>query len=139
MAPVLAAGDRLMVDKRIYTKIKPRRGDIIVFKLPQDRLREYLKRVIAFGGESVMIKGGDVYVDDTLVEDLVIMNIYYKNLGLFEDEHFMMRVPEGHVFVLGDNSLSSHDSRYWGTVPVEDIIGKAYKIYYPIGRSGPIP
>jgi len=136
MSPTLIKGDRLLTDKSIYKKEKPVRGDIIVFKYPMDMERRFIKRIVAMGGEAVEIKEGDIYINGNLVTTPKIKNIHYYNRGKYGNG--AIKVPEGHYFVLGDNSASSSDSRFWGFVPEANLVGKAYKIYYPIGRSGAI-
>lgn len=138
MRPTIVEGDRLLTDKSIYKKSEPQRGDLIVFVYPPDDSRDFLKRLIAFGGETVEIKSGDVYVNGQLIMDLKIKDKYYYNRGEYGQEGNPVKVPEGHYYVLGDNSGSSSDSRFWGFVPEDNLIGKIYKIYWPPNRSGPI-
>ena len=146
MRMTLIEGDRLMVNKLRYgpkipfTKKRlpgfsePQRGDIIVFKYPEDPKRDFIKRLIAFGGETVEIRGGRIYIDGKLVEIPATKNIYYYNRGQYGEEGKPTKVPQGSVFVLGDNSASSHDSRFWGFGPDENIIGRAEFIYWPLTR-----
>ncbi len=146
MIPTLLVGDRLMVNKLRYgPKIrfthqrlpgfsKPQRGDVIVFAYPEDPKRDFIKRLIAFGGEKIEIRDGDIYIDGKLWADSRIAKIYYYNRGQYGQEGDAVKVPEGSVYVLGDNSASSHDSRFWGFVPVENIIGRAELIYWPLPR-----
>lgn len=146
MRMTLLEGDRLLVNKLSYgalvpfTKCRlpgfshPKRGDIIVFKYPEDPKRDFIKRLIAVGGETVEIKFGDIYINGQIIEDPVIKNVYYYNRPPYGDVNRKISVPLGHYFVLGDNSGSSHDSRYWGFVPEDDIIGKAEFIYWPLNR-----
>lgn len=147
MRPTLIERDRLMVNKLRYgprvpfTESKrlpgfsqPRRGDVIVFVYPVDSKRDFIKRLIAFGNEKVEIKEGDIYIDSRLIEDPGIKNIYYYYGVNYGKEDASFTVPEGHVFVLGDNSASSSDGRVWGFVPNENIIGRAELIYWPINR-----
>jgi len=146
MRPTLLEGDRLMVNKLRYgarvplTKkrlpgfSKPERGDIIVFIFPGDPKRDFIKRLIAFGGEQVEIKDGDIFINGRNVEDPVVKNIFYYNRGDYGSMGEPITVPKGNVFVLGDNSGSSHDSRFWGFVPEENIIGRAEFIYWPFDR-----
>lgn len=138
MEPTIMKGDRILIDKAAYKSTEPSRGDIIVFLYPEDTTRSFMKRLIAIGGETVEIKGGDVYVNGALVQNSQIKNIYYYNRGEYAQEGKKVTVPEGNVYVLGDNSASSHDSRYWGFVPRNNILGKVFKIYYPFDRSGAI-
>ncbi|MCA9405446.1 MAG: signal peptidase I [Candidatus Omnitrophica bacterium] len=146
MEKTLMIKDRLMVTKLDYgPKVpftskrlpgfgKPERGDIIVFKYPENPKRAFIKRLIAFGGEQVEIREGDIYINGQLVEDPVIKNIYYYNRGDFGKEGQIITVPEHYYFVLGDNSASSSDSRYWGFVPEINLIGKAQFIFWPPQR-----
>lgn len=146
MRDTLIEGDRLMVNKLRYgAKVpftdnrlpgfnQPQRGDIIVFKYPKNPKRDFIKRLIAFGGETVELIEGDVYIDGNLVMDPRIKNIFYYNDTPYGEEGEPTVVPEGFVFVLGDNSGSSHDSRKWGFVPEENIIGRAELIYWPFSR-----
>ena len=146
MRMTLIEGDRLMVNKLRYGPKIPftkkrlpglselQRGDIIVFKSPDDPKKDFIKRLIGFGGEAVEIQDGDIYIDGRLIEIPVIKNIYYYNNGPYGEEGKSTLVPEGSVFVLGDNSGSSKDSRFFGFVPDESIIGRAEFIYWPLPR-----
>lgn len=146
MRMTLLEGDRILVSKLRYgpkvpfTKIrlpgftKPKRGDIIVFVYPEDPKRDFIKRLIATGGETVEIKNGHIYINDRLVEDQPIRNIYYYNHGEYGETNQKIKVPEHFYFVLGDNSGSSRDSRYWGFVPENLLIGRAELIYWPLTR-----
>ncbi|MFC1703646.1 signal peptidase I [Candidatus Omnitrophota bacterium] len=146
MRTTLLEGDRIIVNKFIYgvtipfTEIRlpklkdPQRLDVIVFVYPEDKSRDFIKRLIAFGGEAVEIKNGDIYVNGELIDDPKIRGIHYYNRGNFGKEGKPIIVPEGSFFVLGDNSASSRDSRYWGFVPEDLLIGKAILIYWPVDR-----
>ncbi|PIW63503.1 MAG: signal peptidase I [Candidatus Omnitrophica bacterium CG12_big_fil_rev_8_21_14_0_65_50_5] len=146
MRMTLIEGDRLMVNKlrygpkipftrnRIPGYSKPDRGDIVVFIFPGTPKKDFIKRLIAFGGETVEIKFGDIYIDGEPVEDERIKNIFYYNAGPYGLAGVPVKVPEGYVCVFGDNSRSSHDSRYWGFVPIENVIGRAEFIYWPLNR-----
>lgn len=146
MVPTLMIGDRLMVNKLSYGAIvplttyrlpgfsKPKRGDIIVFRAPEDRHKDFIKRLIGLSGEKVEIKFGDIYVNGQLVTDPVIKNIYYYNRGTYGEVNKPITVPAGYYFVLGDNSGSSSDSRFWGFVPQDDVVGRAEFIYWPPTR-----
>ncbi len=146
MRMTLLEGDRILVDKLCYgpkipfTKVrlpglgKPKRGDVIVFAYPEDPRRDFIKRLIAFGGETVEIKDGDVFVNDEEIMDSMIKNTYYYNRGEYGKVNQKIRVPENSYFVLGDNSSSSKDSRYWGFVPRDYLVGRADLIYWPPTR-----
>jgi len=135
MRPTLVERDRIFVNKFIYRFKKPERGDIIVFKYPEDKKKDFIKRVIALGGETIEIREGDIYINGDLVEDPhVIREIYYYNRGKYGGLEQRIEVPEDSYFVLGDNSSSSRDSRYWGFVSKKYLLGKAFCIYWPIKR-----
>jgi len=146
MRMTLIERDRLMVnklrygpnlpfsDKRLPGYSQPLRGDIIVFEYPEEPAKDFIKRLIALEGETVEIRNGDIYVNDKLVRDERIKNLYYYNRGELGRVGKKVKVPPGHVYVLGDNSESSHDSRFWGFVPVENIVGRAEFIYWPFNR-----
>lgn len=146
MRMTLIEGDRLMVnklrygpkipftDQRLPGLTNPRRGDVIVFVYPEDHKRDFIKRLIALGGEIVEIKEGHLYINGELFHDPRIDHIYYYNQGPYGQEGGEIKVPDGQAYVLGDNSSSSRDSRYWGFVPKENIIGRAEFIYWPLNR-----
>lgn len=135
MRPTLLEGDRLLVNKFIYRFKEPQRGDIIVFRFPHDRKKDFIKRLIANEGEVVEIKKGDVYINGKRVEKpFIIRSITYYNKEPYGGINKKTRVPGESYYVLGDNSGSSRDSRYWGFVPRKNIIGKAFFVYWPLTR-----
>lgn len=146
MRPTLLEGDIILVNKFLYgAKIpftdlrlpkvrQPQRGDVVVFIYPEDPKKDFIKRLIAFGGETVEIKDGTVYIDAKPLASPVFNQRYYYNRGDFAAENEKIVVPENTYFVLGDNSASSQDSRYWGFVPKENLLGKAILIYWPPQR-----
>ncbi|MDD5661856.1 MAG: signal peptidase I [Candidatus Omnitrophica bacterium] len=143
MRPTLLEGDLILVNKFIYgAKVpfthlrlpalrQPKRGDVVVFIYPEDKNKDFIKRLVALPGETVEIKSGTIYVDSRPLLEPVFNNRYYYNRGNFAKEYEKVVVPQGSYFVLGDNSGSSRDSRYWGFVPVDNILGEAVLIYWP--------
>ena len=146
MRMTLLEGDRILVNKLCYgAKIpfsnrrlpgysKPKRGHVVVFTYPEDHKRDFIKRLIAFGGETVEIKNGDIFINGTEITNQPIKNIYYYNRGEYGNVNQKIIVPEHSYFVLGDNSASSKDSRYWGFVPEDFLIGRADIVYWPVVR-----
>lgn len=146
MRPALMEGDLILVNKFIYgAKVpftnfnlpalgQPKRGDVIVFIYPEDRKKDFIKRLVAFGGEEVEIKNGTVFINGLPLLEPVFNQQYYYNRGDFAPEDKKIIVPQDTFFVLGDNSASSRDSRYWGFVPRKNILGKAMVIYWPPQR-----
>ncbi|MBF0618617.1 MAG: signal peptidase I [Candidatus Omnitrophica bacterium] len=146
MRMTLIEGDRLFVNKldygpmipfttyRIHGFTSPKRGDVIVFKYPVTKDKDFIKRLIAFGGETVEIKDGRVLINDKPVTDGGIGKVHYYNMGPNAEAGKKITVPVGNYFVMGDNSVSSHDSRYWGFVPEDYVIGKAEILFWPLDR-----
>ncbi len=128
MVPTFLVGDRLFVNKFIYRFKTPNRGDITVFKSPNRDGKEYVKRCIGMPGETVQLIEGRVYING---KPLIIAGV-----TILEDRMNFgpIVVPDAHYFVLGDNRANSQDSRYWGYVPVEDMLGKAWFTFYPLTR-----
>ncbi|MFA5499669.1 MAG: signal peptidase I [Candidatus Omnitrophota bacterium] len=147
MIPTFQVGDRIFVNKFIYgaripfTDIRlpavrqPERGDIMVFVSPEAPKRDFVKRLIARGGEKFEIRNGNIYIDGKQIEvPLSVRSNYYYNRGDYGKEGDVITVPKDSFFVLGDNSANSRDSRYWGFVPKKNLIGRAICIYWPINR-----
>lgn len=129
MMPTLMPNDRVLAVKFIYSITEPKPGDIVVFLPPNGESKDYIKRVIAVGGQSVSIKDGKVFVDGRPLNETYLSPEYFDSGSMEEVE-----VPEGYVFVMGDNRPNSLDSRVFGPVPVSTIIGKAVLIYWPPSR-----
>ena len=136
MQPTLLKGDKLFVDKFIYKQSMPKRGDVIVFKYPKDPKKDFIKRVVAFEGETVEIKDGKIFINDKPLTDEPFNKIYYYNHEPYGTTNEKVTVPANSFYVLGDNSANSTDSRFWGFVPKENLIGKAFKIWWPLNRQG---
>lgn len=135
MRPTLIEGDRILVNKFIYKFKKPERGDVIVFLSPEDKKKDFIKRLVGLPEENVKIAHGSILINDKIVEtDSVMRERYYYNAGNFGEEDKTITVPEDAYYVLGDNSISSRDSRYWGFLPKKYLIGKAFLIYWPPTR-----
>ena len=137
MHPVLVEGDRIFVDKISYRFHEPKRGDIVVFKYPMDRKKDFVKRLIGVGGENVEIRDGQIFINgEKLTQpDSIVKTFYYNRPDwAYGKEDQIIKVPAGHLFVLGDNSAQSSDSRNWGFVPRKDLIGRAILIWWPPKR-----
>jgi signal peptidase I len=144
MEPTLLVGDYLLVNKFIYgmripyTNIKlfqfkkPQRGDVVVFIFPLDPSKYFIKRVIGTEGEKVEIIDRKIYINDRLIADPWG---HFEKIGSVEYRHAIENfgpivVPEDSLFVLGDNRNNSEDSRFWGFVHVNAVLGKAFIIYF---------
>ena len=145
MKPTLQIGDHILVTKFIYgVKIpiirktfvsisEPKRGDMVVFIYPEDRSKDFVKRVIGIGGDNIEIRNKKIYLNGLPYND---------NYGVYTDDMIIpgtaqprdnfgpVTVPPGSVFVMGDNRDQSYDSRFWGFVDLRDVLGKAFIIYW---------
>jgi signal peptidase I len=146
MMDTLLVGDYILVNKFLYGPEipftdahlpglrSPSRGDIIVFKYPNDETRDFIKRIIAVGGETVQIKDNRAYVDGKALDEPYVRpgSVSTTPAGhcgyLYGCDPIV--VPPGAFFVMGDNRDNSQDSRYWGFVKAEKIRGKAFLIYW---------
>lgn len=142
----LLTGDHIIVNKFIYGPPDPvlapvlpmrevRRGDVVVFRYPEQPEVDFVKRIVALPGETVWIRGKKVFIDDReLAEPYVVFrdeHTYPPVHPYATRDHFgPFRVPDGEYFAMGDNRDLSHDSRFWGTVPREMIKGRAFMVYW---------
>jgi len=146
MKPTLIEGDKILVNKFIYGikipftdlrffKIRePRRGDVIVFKYPKDPKKDFIKRLVATEGEKVLIFNGKIYINGKPIKEPLFSQRYYYNRGDYGKEGEEIIIPKDSYYVLGDNSASSSDSRYWGFVPKKNLVGMAFLIYWSPNR-----
>jgi len=133
MVPTIDPGDRILVNRLAYRFGEIQRGDIIVFKAPPQPNVDFVKRVVALGGDTVEVRRGQLYVNGELqVEDYVDSDII--DFSDFPET----TIPPGNVFVMGDNRANSEDARFWTPpwLPVENIIGKTFFVYWPPQRVG---
>jgi signal peptidase I len=128
MEPTLQPGYLLIVNKLAYKLGEPKHGDIVVFHYMGDNNEDYIKRVIGLPGDEVKIENGNVYVNG------IALNEPY--IAAFPAYSGTWKVPEGSLFVLGDNRNNSSDSHQWGFVDLDDVVGKAVFIYYPFDVIG---
>ena len=153
MLSTLQIGDHLLVNKFIYgVKLPvtgtvvipwkdPKRDDIVVFKYPKDRATDYIKRVVGVAGDTVEIKNKQLYINGKAVENPYIQftdkNIMKASAGP-RDNMGPVKVPAGSLFVMGDNRDNSYDSRFWGFVPLKDVLGKAFILYWSWDLQKPL-
>lgn len=134
MRPTLIEGDRILVSKFLYHFREPQRGEIIVFRFPDNPKRPFIKRLIAVGGDRVEIRDSHIVINGQPSGSAVVQETTYYNQGEFGQAQHVLEVPDGMYYVLGDNSSSSHDSRFWGFVPRRLLIGKAICVFWPPKR-----
>jgi signal peptidase I len=145
MKPTLLIGDHILVNKFMYgvkipfTSItlipvtEPKRGDIVVFKFPEDPKKDFIKRVIAVAGDKVEIRNKKVYINDKPMEDPYGTHIDPHTIPASarpRDNLHPIKVPADSLFVMGDNRDYSYDSRFWGFVKLSELKGKAFLIYW---------
>ncbi|HNZ83883.1 MAG TPA: signal peptidase I [Candidatus Pacearchaeota archaeon] len=130
MEPTYYTGDYLIIDELSYRFNEPAREDVIVFSYPQNPEQKFIKRIIGLPGETVEIKGGKVFIEqgDKRFE---LQELYLPSSILTIDER-RMTLNQGEYFVMGDNRMASYDSRKWGSLPKDKIIGKVLiKVFSP--------
>ncbi len=131
MEPTLFGHQRVIIEKVSYKLHAPERGDIIVIKVPQYN-ELYIKRIIGLPGETLEIREGVVYINGQALQEPYVNGTprgYYPSLT----------IPEGYVFVMGDNRNNSIDSRSFGPIPLENIVGHAWMRYWPPNEFGLMP
>jgi len=139
MLPTLQIGDHILVNKFLYYFQPVQRGDIIVFKFPQDETRDFIKRVIGLPGETIEIRGKQVLVNGKPLDEPYAVYGDWPTGRLGDRERLgPLVVPSGRLFMMGDNRDHSMDSRVWGFLDIEKVKGKAFIVYFSV-RSDEIP
>ena len=136
MEQTIEVGDRVFSEKVSYMFGDPVQGDIITFEDPADSERVLIKRVIATGGQTVDLRDGVVYVDGVPLDEPYTQGKPSNDLN--SGITYPYTVPEGHVWVMGDNRTNSQDSRYFGAIKESSVTGKAIFIYWPLTDVGPL-
>ena len=131
-------GDYILTSKLSFRFQPPRVGDVVVFKSPGNKDIEYIKRIIGLPGDRVMVKSGEVILNGkTLNENYNYTKTFTFDPG-FMREGVEILVPNGYVVAMGDNRNGSSDSRIFGPVPMDEIVGKVFYRYLPPNRIGKI-
>ena len=131
MIPTLQINDRVLVNKFIYRFTEPERGDIVVFRSVDDADTELIKRVVALPGDRVAVRNGRLFVNGERQKE-PFTNKNFPDRSFYEGT----TVPDGHVFVMGDNRANSQDSRVFGPLPIENVEGEAFLRFWPLDRIG---
>jgi signal peptidase I len=134
MMPNFQDGNYLIVDEISYRFSTPQRGDVIVFNYPKDTTQRFIKRVIGVPGETVDVTNGQVEIING--DKITVLSEKYLPLNLKTIGEVKMTLQKDQYFVLGDNRDYSYDSRAWGVVPKNNIIGKAFLRLFPITGLG---
>jgi len=153
MLATLQIGDHLLVNKFIYgVKLpmtgmvlipwkSPERDDVVVFRFPKDRSIDYIKRVVGVAGDSIEMKNKQLFINGEPISNphahSTDKSVMKASAGP-RDNMGPVKVPEGTIFVMGDNRDNSYDSRFWGFVPVKDVLGKAFILYWSWDLNEPL-
>lgn len=125
-----------MTDKVSYRTRAPRRGEVVVFKAPINEDFDFIKRVIGIPGDTVMVKGGKIFVNNTEIKEDYLPLEYTTRAGQYLREGVAVTVPADSYICIGDNRGHSSDSREWGPVPIENFVGRAFFRYWPLNKIG---
>ena len=147
MASTLRPGDRVLVNRVVYRLREPHRGDVLVFRYPEDRDVVFIKRVVGVPGDTLRVRQGCLWVNGRPVDEPYVHATAGRRdpttasvpvAGSTMRQPWSLArpytVPPDSYFVMGDNRTDSDDSRFWGTVPRADIIGEGFIVYWPFGR-----
>ncbi|TDL35059.1 signal peptidase I [Jeotgalibacillus sp. S-D1] len=140
MMPTLQDGDRMIVNKFNYKVSTPERFDVIVFHAPEKR--DYIKRVIGLPGDKIVYSGDQLFINDKPVSEPYLEGFKEQLAGGILTNDFTLeqitgdeRVPEGQLFVMGDNRRYSKDSRHIGTIDIEEIVGDTNLVFWPLQET----
>ena len=136
MVPTLKNGDYLITEKVSYRFGSPKRGDIIVLKNPKDESQDFIKRIMVLPGETVKIENNVVYINGKSLPEKYIATSVHTQGGSFLTEGSTLKAGPNQYFVFGDNREHSSDSREWGGVTKEEIVGRAFFRYWPPKSMG---
>ena len=133
MSPNFETGHYLIVDQLSYNFEKPVRGEVVIFKYPQDTSKFFIKRIIGLPQETVIIKGSEIIIkNEENPNGFVLQENYIKNFS--HSDNVDVTLGKGEYFVLGDNRPASSDSRVWGVLPENLIIGRAFLRLFPFNK-----
>lgn len=133
MVPTIMPGDRVFADMLTFRFRHPRRGEVVVVKVPPQVVAEsdiFIKRIVAVAGQEVQVVNGNLYVDGKAAFEPYVANVEPRQ------QFPLVRVPEGTVFVMGDNRPNSKDSTFFGSIRYDHVLGRAVFTYWPPGRVG---
>lgn len=133
MESTLHNEEKLVVNKAIYYVSEPKRGDIIVFHA--EPTRDYIKRVIGVAGDTVEVKNDVLYVNGKAVDEpYLTLNREEMNGAPLTEDVPLIKIPQGHIYVMGDNRQNSHDSRKIGPVDLKTVVGRAEFVFWPFNH-----
>ena len=130
--------DRVMANKFIYRFEEPERGQVVVFEGVENNQDTLIKRVVGVSGDTMQLRDGILYVNGKPQREPYVHQNPCVPYEPKTCDFGPVRVPQGRIFVMGDNRANSHDSRFFGAVPLENVQGEAFLRYWPLGRIGPL-
>lgn len=136
MIPTFKNNDYILTDKVTYRFSSPKHGDIIVLKNPRDESQDFIKRIIALPGDTITVQGGLVYINNQLLSEKYLSLNFSTPNGNFLRDGEEIKAGQNQFFVFGDNRNASSDSREWGPVTREEIVGRVVLRYWPLGSFG---
>lgn len=135
--PTISDGERFITDKITYRFNNPTRGDFVVINSPRNESIDFIKRIIALPGETILIANGEVFLNGQLLDESSYLQPGTKTYPeSFLQDNTPLLVPWDHYFVMGDNRSHSSDSRDFGPIPKESIVGKAVLVVWPLDHFG---
>jgi signal peptidase I len=135
----LLPGQESLPQRVIYPFHQPRRGDIVVFEYPRDLSKDYIKRVIALAGDTIEVRDGQVFINGQVLDEPYLEGAPTYCTSGYPCHQGPVTIPEGTIFVMGDNRANSSDSREWNALPLDRVVGQAWLIYYPVADWGLVP
>lgn len=138
MEPTFQSGDYILTSRVTYKMRSPQRGDVVVFKSPKNPDIEYIKRIIALPGDKIRIENTNIYINNKLLQENYIADRTNLWEGGFLKEGTTLAVPDDEIFVMGDNRPRSSDSREFGPVPIDSVIGQVFFRYFPSDKVGQV-
>lgn len=137
MLPNFYNGEYLLTNKITYRFSPPKRGEVVVFKSPENTQYDYIKRIIGLPGDKLEVKNQDFYINGQKINESSYLSPAIKSQpGYYLTEGKEITIPDNHYFVVGDNRQNSSDSRDFGPISRNSIIGKAWFMYWPPGKIG---
>lgn len=136
MVPTLHNGDFIVTEKISYRFTNPKHGDIIVLKNPQNESEDFIKRIIAVPGDTVQVTNNKVYLNNQPLKEDYLPSGTITRPGSYLTENLSVKVDNNKYIVFGDNREHSSDSRAWGTITKEEIVGRAFFRYFPFEDIG---
>lgn len=139
MYPNFEDREFILTDKISYRRNLPQRGEVIIFHAPQPYDSDFIKRIIGLPGETIELRSGFVYINGERLDEPYLPSNFVTDEKAFLRNNVPYKIPDGYYMVFGDNRNFSSDSREWGPISKNAIVGKAMFVYWPLDRAGVVP